>query len=151
MDDIQRLTLVVFSRVGVVQPLGDLCGNERRYPKREALVEARGGREYLVKIAAVHVLHGEEVITLNLLEGVDLHDVAVVEAHGHAGLVDEHLDEPRVACQGRMDLFDHQQFLGALRATGTGEENLGHSSRSDLADDGVPTEALRHRDRSIVH
>ena len=49
------------------------------------------------EVRAVDVLHDEEKGRAVGLEAVHLHHVGVVEPEGHAGLVDEHLPEVRVA------------------------------------------------------
>ena len=49
------------------------------------------------QVLAVHVLHGDEVLLVELAEVEDLDDVRMVEPRRDARLVEEHLDERVVA------------------------------------------------------
>ena len=72
-----------------------------------------------------------------------LDDVAVVQAHRHVGLVDQHVAELRIGDQRSEDALEHHRALEALDAVLGAEKDLGHAAVGDLASD-VVAAALRH-------
>src|SRR5215470_6553008 len=103
----------------------------------------------------MEVLHREEVVAALLADVVDLHDVGVVQRRGETRLVDEHLDDVRIARPLDMDLLDHDVALEALDA-GPAREVLDHlvpaeflPSRPHGGDRGTATViASSHRSRT---
>ena len=92
----------------------------------------------------LHVLHHEEVAVLARADVEDGDHVGVVNARGEACLVHEHVDELLLAGQVRMQALDRDEALEAAHAADSPEEDRGHATRRELADEFVTIEPLAH-------
>ncbi len=145
VHDVERLAVEAVLLVRVCEP--------RAAPEhdRERVLE-REGRHLLLlhlphdraQVLAVDVLHGDEVLSLEHADVVDVGDVRVVQRGRDASLVEEHLDEVGVLRQVGKDALDDDQLLEAGHRALDAEEELGHATEREPADEGVLAEALRH-------
>ena len=127
MDDLQRPPALVHARVRVVQPAAHADADlQRDGLGEERELERVGPAEHPAERLTVHVLHGEEVVAVDLSEVEDLGDVPVAERHGDAGLVDEHPDEGVAPGERREDLLDHHRLAHARHRVEPRAVELGH-------------------------
>ena len=143
VDDAGGPIVGVAEPVGVVQSLGHLGGDEERHRDGNALALVLQPGEHGFQIAAAQVLHGQKVVLAHLPEFVHLDDVPVVEWHGDAGLIDEHVDEVPVLDQVGEHPLDHQFLFGALGGAQAGPEDVGHAPRRQQFNEFVPAERCR--------
>ena len=96
------------------------------------------------EVFSVHVLHRDEVLTVDLTDVEDLDDVRMRERCRDARLVEQHVDERLVLVHRRKDPFDDEELLESRDALLDREEQLRHASRRELADERVLAESARH-------
>jgi hypothetical protein len=142
MDDPERIAVRLLQLVRVVEPLEDLHDDEQRDVRREPdlLLAARGER--LQQVTPVHVLHRDVVLGLDLAEVVDLHDVGMSKRDAELRFLDEHPDELLVVRKRRKNTLDDDTLLEAFDTGGSGQENLGHSARTDAVVENVVSESV---------
>ncbi len=91
MDDVERRAALVALLVRVVQALGGFGDDPRGDPGRDARAFALGRAHEVAEVAALDVLHREDVPFLAFVrELVDLDDVRVVQTGRELRFVDEH-------------------------------------------------------------
>ena len=83
-----------------VEPLGGVGDHARDRERIEARAALGGGPQHVEERLALEVLHRDEVPPVRLAEIVDLDDVRVLDQRGEPRLVEQHLDERRVASRG---------------------------------------------------
>ena len=141
MDDGERLTDGAGGVVGKVEAAEDLNGDVDGDGDRDAELGAGAGCEEVEEVFAGDILHGDEVLPLDLSEVVDLDHVGVVEPDGDTGLVDEHADEVGVFCERGEDDLDGALFGEAVGALKHAAEDVGHAASTDAIDEDELTEA----------
>jgi hypothetical protein len=133
--------------VGVVQAAERL--HEDVQPHREAQVVARVRvAEDAVQWLPLEVLHGQEVAPTRVPNLERLNDVGMIEPSCEASLVQEHLDEVWILAELAFEHLDDEQLLKLCRrldAFGHGEIHVGHAAATDVADQTIPSEHVRHR------
>jgi hypothetical protein len=117
-------------------------------------VQREGGREDharsvraledLLQVPPVDQLHHQEVAFARDAQVEHLHDVAVLEAHRDVPLVQQHVAELRVGRELREDALEDDVLLETLGAVLRREEDLGHASVGELAENGVAA-VTRHQ------
>ncbi len=150
MHDVQIVALGVAAAVRVVERRGHLGGDVDRQRNRQRNAQLAGRLLNRAQVAAVDVLHRDEVAAgLDLPEVVDVDDVRVVQLGRELGLVGEHRDELFVVGQVRKDLLDRDDLLESFHARSLGLVELGHAAAGDPFQDLVLAEAVgaRRRDR----
>jgi hypothetical protein len=80
---------------------------------------------------AFEVLHGEDVLAVGFEGFVSLHDVAMVQAHGDARLVEEHMQKFAIRRELRPDLLHDHELVETERPSVDGQEDAGHSPVSE--------------------
>src|SRR5688500_17248757 len=131
MDDPERLAVRFLELVRVVKALEDLHDDEERDVRGEADLFLAAGGERLQEITAVHVLHRNVVLGIDLPEIVDLDDVGMSKRDAELRLFDEHPDELLVVGKRRKNTLDDDTLLEAFDTGGSGQENLGHPACTD--------------------
>ena len=116
------------------QGIGNLHGALERLPDRQSLASDQLGEG-----RARHVLHGNEVHALLLVDVVDVDDVGMIEGRGGLGL----LDEPALAF-GVGDLLGRQDFQGnkAVEVRVAGLVDHSHPALAQLLEDLVVGDTL---------
>jgi hypothetical protein len=143
VDQAQRAAIGVGGFVGVVEAFERLGQDEQGELEGELELLLGAAGQHVQEVFPLHKLHADEVLAFDLAQVVDLHDVAVDEAHHDLGLVDEHLDELFVVGEVRQDLFDRKLFLKPVRAVHLRAEDLGHTAAADAIEQGVLSELDR--------
>jgi hypothetical protein len=92
---------------------------------------------------AAHVLHGHEVLFVDLTQLEDLHDVRVAQLGRDLGLIDEHLGERGVAGKVRQNALDDKGPLEPGWALDARLEHVGHASPPDAFEERVFAECDR--------
>ena len=131
MHDVQGLSRQVALVVRVVQRAGDRRANQRQRGQGHVDLLAPGTLEQGGQVGSRYVLHGDEVGVLGEAQVEHLHDVRVRQGDRDLRLVDEHLDELRVAGQLGEDAFDDEDLLEAGHAVALGAIHLGHAAARD--------------------
>ena len=89
------------------------------------------------------ILHGHEVVPVDLPEVEDLHNVYMLKLDGYPSLIDEHLNEFLILGHVIEHTLDHQNLLESCHTKGPSAIDLGHAARSNLLEQLVLAEMLR--------
>jgi len=150
-DDVQRAPVVVDADVRVVQAAADLDQEEQGQPERQPAALGGEAAQQLAQVRAVHELHREEVLAVDLAQIEDRHDVGMAEADDELALVDEALDELGVARELRQDLLDDDALLEARRAFHLREIDLAHPAGGEPRTEVIAPERRRFVCPRFVH
>ncbi len=142
VDDVQRHAIRTDLVVRVVQARAQPRDERERGIERQRHALLQRLARDLSEILAVDVLHREEVVAIFDADVVDLRDVGMMQGRGETRLVEEHLDERRVARQLRQDPLDHPELLEALESHRAREVELGHATDRDLANQVILAELV---------
>ncbi len=134
VDDVQRpAVLDAHLPVCVVQPEGRLGQHPQGDAQRDAAVAVALDAGQGGQVAAVHVLHGDEVRPLVAAELEDLHHVWVAQLGRDARLVQQHLGHVlHLGVLGQQPL-DHHHAPDPGQPLLAGQEYLGHAPLADPA------------------
>ena len=116
---------------------GGRSGLPTRAICRQGLLTLAAGVEKTSEVLSGNVLHGDEVIIVDLAQIVDVGDVLVIQLGGELGLVDEHVDEVLVLGGLGEDLLDGDTLLEALDPLSARLPDLGHTPQPDALLEGV--------------
>jgi hypothetical protein len=119
-------------RVDVAERVEEGVDDREGDPGREA--SALRAAQQRGEVAALHELHGEEVVLAGAAELVDLHHVGVAQLRGHAGLVDEAPHRLGVEREAGVDALDHQLAGDPFGAHELGAEHLRHPTGADASE-----------------
>ena len=139
MDQAERLTARIAQLVRVVEGGRGVGADPGDHRRRDALLLAV--LEQLAGMDAVHELHRDEVIGVDLPEVVDVDDVRMAQLGGELGLAEEHLEEVRRVREVREDALDGDPTIEAFEPLLLGKEDLGHPAAGDPPQKDVLTEA----------
>jgi molecular chaperone DnaK (HSP70) len=107
MDDAERRAVLVAAPVDVIEP----GRHARRHGDPELVgqpvARARRLHQHPARVAAVHVLDGEEVLRVVAADAEHPGDVLVVERRQHPGLFEEHLDALLGGAHRRRQQLEH--------------------------------------------
>ena len=135
MNDPERALIRTARRVGVLQGLADLGADVQDQLHRQALAPNVEPLHQSAQIAAVDVLHHQEVLAVVTEADVeDLDDVAVTQVREDVGLGDQELDEATILRQMRQDPLDGDRLLEPASSDGLAAEDLGHATGADALD-----------------
>ena len=141
VHQVERAALVVGELVRVGERLAELSHDAKRGGEGEGHLLVPGLQHQVRERHARHMFHGDEVLALDLAQLEDLADVRVGEPRCQPRLVEEHLDEPRVAQQFGEHALDHQLLAEAGHAGLPGEKYFGHASAAQRAHELVAAHA----------
>jgi hypothetical protein len=96
--DVRRLQVAMDDALVVG---GSECLGERGGDRNDSLDRETVRRDHAIEGLAVHGLHGQEVDSLDLLDGVDRHDPGVIEGSQGLRLAAKALEALRPRCHGR--------------------------------------------------
>ena len=142
MHDAPRLAAIVDGGVDGVQAAQHLADDVERHRQRQ---RAPGTlRAIDRRSSAAHVLH-DDVEDLALAADVEhLHHARVHDGAGDARLVEQHVDELRLAGELRQQHLDRHVALEAAERLHARAEDLGHAAAADALDQRVAVEAIPH-------
>jgi hypothetical protein len=151
VDQSQGLAVVVALGVGVLEGLAGLDEQRQRDVDRRRPRHLAGLAQDAPDVAAVDVLHRDEVDAADLAQLEELDDVGVVEHERELGLAHEGLDEGRVLGQVRQEALERHHALDALDAALLGAVDRRHPADAEALEDGVRAELLlRERARGLL-
>jgi len=154
VNDAERATPFVGLSMCVIESRQEFRGDARRDRYRDALFAPVGRAQDGSQIAAIHVLHGQVDLPLDVAEVEDLHDVEVLEIGRELRLLNEHPHEGLVAAVPRQDALEGDDLFEARVAVPLREEDLGHSPVADALEQDVVAKTgrgwLAHRGRPPI-
>lgn len=116
MDDVERLSLIIFQVVSIVKTRTDSRNDIEGKFVTEWHPFFLRLTEDVTEVFSEEILHSNKIGVLHGSEVVDLNDVLVVEQGCKLGLVNERSDELFLACQMRKDGLDGDELFKALNA-----------------------------------
>ncbi len=139
MHDRERLAgLGIGKVVRILEALADLHDDVDGMRDRHALALLLHPLDERLQVAAVDVLHDDEVRRVGDADVEDADDVGVLQVHRQARLVEEHLDELLVLGEARQDALDRHRLADVSDGRfGDTTEHLRHASGVDLVGDAV--------------
>jgi len=143
MNEAERTTIGGALLVQVMQPSTDRSDDRQRTCQREG--PSVLGAQQLQQVAAVHVLHRQEVLAVVLAEVEHLRQVGMRQPGRQARLVEEHPRECGVLRQVREDSLERDDLREPRRTALLGDVQLRHPADRQSAQQDVPVE---HRARS---
>ena len=148
MDDAQRLMVLAERLVRRVKPGGDLHGDARGDLDRQAAASGRVQPQHVVERAALDVLHREVVQSTIDAELLDMDHVGMADLRADPRLVDEHVHEPRIVGQVRVDHLERDAAGESRRAVPPRQIQRGHPTRPQPLDDLEPADPLPGREHA---
>ncbi len=139
VNEVQRLALERAQGMGIVKPgagVGDERGGERR--QQGTFVQIEAGAQ----VEPVDELQGHEQLAVELAAVEHAHHVGVVEARGEAGLIEEHVAQPRVFGEVGVHALEHDVGVAVPRSERLGEPDLGHATQAELTGEPVLPEGV---------
>ena len=145
VNDPKGLAVVVNRVVGVLQSIGDADADADRHSERDGLLLLGGPIEHLGGGDPMNVLHGHEVLLVELPEVVEADDVRVVNQSAGSGLGEKEALIGALAFVFGQESLDDDKLGEAAEADPSREEDLGHAADCELLQEDVSAEFRFHR------
>ena len=123
----QWLAVGIERVVGVVERVGDTSDDRRGVAVVDLVLPVRLPDDH-AESDALDVLHGHERNAVLLADLEHLDDVRVVQVGHHPRLVQEHLDEVRIARALRDDALEHDLFVEAANTLEAADIHVRHAA-----------------------